>query len=160
MTSELVSPVQVKDFPRILEVWEASVRATHDFISEADIQFFKPLVQGVLPQMPVLTCVRDNQRQVIGFLGLEGEKVEMLFIDPQWRNQGIGRRLLRQAIQVHGAKTLDVNEQNPQAVGFYLNLGFEVVGRSETDGIGKPFPLLHMRLGGTGVEVNQKLGST
>jgi putative acetyltransferase len=151
MTSELVSPVQVKDFPRVLEVWEASVRATHDFISEADIQFFKPLVQGVLPQMPVLTCVRDNQGQVIGFLGLEGEKVEMLFIDPQWRNQGIGRRLLRQAIHVHGATALDVNEQNPQAVNFYLKMGFEVVGRSETDGTGKPFPLLHMRLGETRV---------
>jgi putative acetyltransferase len=151
MTPELVSPVLVEDFPWVLEVWEAWVRATHDFISEADIQFFKPLVQGVLPQMPVLTCVRDRQGQVTGFLGLEGEKVEMLFIDPQWRGQGVGRNLLEHAIQAHGANALDVNEQNPQAVNFYLKMGFEVVGRSETDGTGKPFPLLHMRLGETRV---------
>jgi putative acetyltransferase len=150
MTLASVSPVQAEDFPRVLKVWEASVRATHDFISEADIQFFKPLVRDVLPQMPVLTCVRDQQGQVVGFLGLEAEKIEMLFIDPQWRGQGIGRNLLRQAIEVHGARTLDVNEQNAQAVGFYLNLGFEVVGRSETDGTGKPFPLLHLRLAETG----------
>jgi putative acetyltransferase len=146
MTSTSVSPVQAEDFPQVLEVWEASVRATHDFISEADIQFFKPLVRDVLPQMPVLTCVRDQQSQVVGFLGLEADKIEMLFIDPQWRGKGIGRSLLRQAIEVHGARTLDVNEQNAQAVGFYLKMGFEVVGRSEMDGTGKPFPLLHMRL--------------
>jgi putative acetyltransferase len=146
MTLTSVSPVQAEDFPQVLEVWEASVRATHDFISEANIQFFKPLVRDVLPQMPVLTCVRNHQGQVVGFLGLEAEKIEMLFIDPQWRGQGIGRSLLRQAIEVHGARTLDVNEQNSQAVGFYLKMGFEVVGRSEMDGTGKPFPLLHMRL--------------
>jgi putative acetyltransferase len=149
MTLASVSPVQAEDFPRVLEVWEASVRATHDFISEADIQFFKPLVRDVMPQMPVLTCVRDDQGQAVGFLGLEGEKIEMLFIDPQWRSQGIGRNLLRQAIWVHGARAVDVNEQNSQDVGFYLKMGFEVVGRSPTDGTGKPFPLLHLRLAET-----------
>jgi putative acetyltransferase len=44
-----------------------------------------------------------------------------------------------------GATQLDVNEQNEQAVGFYRRLGFEVVGRSAEDGLGQPFPLLHMK---------------
>ena len=39
---------------------------------------------------------------------------------------------------------VDVNEQNDDAVGFYASLGFSVVGRSPTDGGGRPFPLLHM----------------
>jgi putative acetyltransferase len=42
---------------------------------------------------------------------------------------------------------VDVNEQNDQAVGFYRRMGFEVAGRSAVDGLGQPFPLLHMRLG-------------
>ena len=46
----------------------------------------------------------------------------------------------------HYAEQLDVNEQNPQAVGFYFKQGFEVIGRSEVDGMGQPYPLLHMRL--------------
>jgi len=41
--------------------------------------------------------------------------------------------------------SVDVNEQNQQAVGFYRRLGFEVEGRSEVDSMGKPFPLLHLR---------------
>ena len=48
------------------------------------------------------------------------------------------------------ADELDVNEQNPQALGFYLHEGFEVVGRSQTDGLGQPYPLLHLRLIRTG----------
>jgi putative acetyltransferase len=38
----------------------------------------------------------------------------------------------------------DVSEQNPQAAGFSVRQGFVAVGRSETDGEGRPFPLLHL----------------
>lgn len=141
-----VFPVQAEDFPRIVEVWEASVRATHDFVSEADIEFFRPLVQDALPQIPQIACIRDEAGQVAGFVAVVDGKVEMLFIHPAWRGQGGGGRLLCHAVTVFGATTLDVNEQNAQAVGFYLRMGFEVVGRSELDSLGKPYPLLHMRL--------------
>jgi putative acetyltransferase len=93
-----------------------------------------------------LLGVRDSAGQVVGFIGVEGEKVEMLFIHPAWRGQGVGRRLLGYAVTTLGATELDVNEQNPQAIGFYLRMGFEVVGRSAVDSIGKPYPLLHMRV--------------
>jgi putative acetyltransferase len=82
---------------------------------------------------------------VAGFVGVAYGKIEMLFIDPLWRGQGIGRSLLLYAVNTLKATDLDCNEQNEQALGFYLHLGFEVVGRSETDGMGKPYPLLHMR---------------
>ena len=93
-----------------------------------------------------VACVRDEAGEVSGFVGVAGGKVEMLFVHPEWRGQGAGRTLLTYAVDVLGARTLDVNEQNPQAVGFYLRMGFEVVGRSNVDGMGKPYPLLYMRL--------------
>jgi putative acetyltransferase len=142
-----VSKVSADDFPRILEVWETSVRATHHFLSEADIQFIKPLIPDALSQVAELACVRDDAGQVAGFVGVENDKLEMLFIHPMWRGQGVGSRLLRYAINVLGAQLVDVNEQNEQAVVFYLRRGFKVEGRSELDSTGKPFPLLHMRLG-------------
>jgi len=143
--SEVV-PIHADEFPRVVAVWEASVRATHHFSTEADIQFFKPLVLGYLSQTPDLVGVRDGVGEVIGFIGVAGSSIEMLFIHPDWRGQGVGRRLISFAITTLGATLVDVNEQNPQATGFYLRMGFEVVGRSERDGTGKPFPLLHMRL--------------
>src|SRR5262245_4667252 len=141
-----VDTVTAEDLPRVVEVWEASVRATHRFLTEADIQFFKALVPDALAQMEHLACVREEGGQIVGFTGVEGTEVASLFIHPDWRRQGIGRRLLEYAVDTLGATEVEVNEQNDQAVGFYLRMGFEVVGRAEQDSTGKPFPLLHMRL--------------
>ena len=144
-----ISPVAAAEIPRLVEVWEASARATHHFLTEADFQFFTPLVGDELAQLQSLLCVRDGDGQVVGFIGVEGDEVESLFIHPDWRGQGIGRRLLTYAIETVGATRLDVNEQNDQAVGFYRRMGFVVAGRSEDDGLGRPFPILHMRLSET-----------
>jgi len=142
---EGVSPVHANDYARMVEVWEASVRATHHFVAESDIEIFRPMVRGALPHIP-LACVRDNKGIVAGFVAVADNKVEMLFIHPDFRGQGVGRRLLIHAIESMGATGLDCNEQNEQALGFYRRMGFEVVGRSELDGSGKPYPLLHMEL--------------
>jgi putative acetyltransferase len=142
---EGVSAVRAEDLPRVLEVWEASVRATHHFVTETDIQFIKVLLHDALPTA-LLICARDSEGIVAGFMGVTDGKIEMLFVHPAWRGQGIGRRLVRHAVDKLDATMLDVNEQNEQALGFYLRMGFEVEGRSELDGLGKPYPLLHMRL--------------
>jgi putative acetyltransferase len=141
-----VDGVRAEDYPRVVEVWEASVRATHHFVAESDIDIFRPLVRDGLPQVPQLACVRDGEGAVAGFIAASDGMIHMLFVHPDGRGQGIGRRLVRHALDEWGATTLDVNEQNEQALGFYLRMGFEVAGRSELDGMGKPYPLLHMRL--------------
>jgi putative acetyltransferase len=148
MTQDAVSPVRAEDVPRLVEVWEASVRATHHFLSEADIQFFRPLVQDGLLGAMELACVRDETGHLVGFVGVAEGKLEALFLHPDRRGTGIGRRLFRHAVDVLGATGVDVNEQNEQAVGFYLRMGCVVEGRSEVDSLGKPFPLLHIRVPG------------
>lgn len=143
-----ITAVTSADYSQVLEVWEASVRATHDFLSEEEIQSLKPLVyESCLTKMPVF-CLRDDERKVIAFLGIDSPKIEALFIDPVWRGHGLGRKLVEYAINLYGAELVDVNEQNEQAVGFYQHLGFEVAHRSAVDGFGKPFPLLHLKLPG------------
>jgi putative acetyltransferase len=129
----------------MVEVWEASARATHNFVSEADMEEFKPLVFEELPQLD-LAAVRDDKGEVVGFIGMSKEKLDTLFIHPDYRGKGIGKALVGYAIREKGATTVDVNEQNQQAVGFYQKMGFEVFDRSADDGNGKPYPLLHMRL--------------
>ena len=140
-----VFAVHTGDYSRVVEVWQASVRATHHFVKESDIEIFTPMVRDELPNVD-LGSVRDENGVVVGFIGIAERKIEMLFIHPDWRGQGLGRRLVSYAVDKHGATTVDVNEQNDQALGFYLRMGFEVVGRSDLDGTGKPYPLLHMRL--------------
>jgi len=140
-----VDAVSPEEADRVLEVWEASVRATHHFLSESDIQFFKPLVLQALMTLDHLDCVRDRKGSLVGFVGVSGEKMEALFVHPSFHRAGIGRRLARHAVVELGATAVDVNEQNVAAIAFYGRIGFEVEGRSEVDSTGKPFPLLHMR---------------
>ncbi len=134
------------DFAEITDVWEASVRATHDFLPEAYIQKMKPLVRDEYLHLVTLFGIRNAEDRIVGFIGVAGNKIEMLFIHPDARGKGIGRQLLRYAVDHLGTDEVDVNEQNGQAVGFYLHAGFNVTGRSELDGQGQPFPLLHLKL--------------
>lgn len=140
----LIEPAVPADFPEIIEVWEASVRATHHFLKEEDIVYFKPLILNEYLYMVKLFCTRDANGKIIGFMGVSEDKIEMLFIDPASVGSGIGRKFMNYAISELVIKKVDVNEQNEQAVGFYKNLGFQVVDRSELDPTGRPYPILHM----------------
>lgn len=141
-----VEPVTPSDFDEIITVWEASVRATHHFLKEEDILYFKPLIRNEYLQAVNLFCIRNEQGHIAGFLGVSDDKVEMLFIDPVYRGKGIGKVLLHYAVEELGLRKVDVNEQNEGAVGFYRHYGFDVVGRSEVDGTGKLYPILSMAL--------------
>lgn len=141
-----VSAVETTDYPEVVAVWEASVRATHDFLTEADIQFYKPLIMQEYLQAVTLFCVKDETAKILGFIGVAEQKVEMLFLDPAARGKGIGRDLIKYVIEQENVNAVDVNEQNTQAVGFYKHMGFSITGRSATDGMGKQFPILFMTL--------------
>jgi putative acetyltransferase len=134
------------DYPELARVWEDSVRATHDFLPGSYISMLKSMVLNQYLDAVMLICSKDTRQRITGFAGIAAGKVEMLFVDPEHRDQGLGKLLLTHAIEHFHADELDVNEQNLQALGFYLKQGFEVIGRSEVDGMGQPYPLLHMRL--------------
>lgn len=135
-------------FDRLVAIWESSVRATHHFLQESDIATLRPLLlNAYLPNLTVVIA-RDETVVIHGFLGVDENRIEMLFVDDASRGKGVGTLLLRHAIEYFGANEVDVNEQNPQGVGFYRYMGFEQVGRTERDGQGNPFPLLHMRYKG------------
>ena len=135
------------DHDTLVALWERSVRATHEFLTEADIGALRPLVGEALSDEALELWVLTERADVpIGFMGLAGHDIAALFLEPARRGQGGGRRLVAHAQQLRdGQLTVDVNEQNPAARGFYEALGFVVVGRSPLDDGGRPFPILHMR---------------
>jgi len=134
------------EYSEVVNVWEASVRATHHFLKEEDIEYFKPLILNTYLDAVELRCIRNSENKIIGFLGVADQNLEMLFIDPEYRGKKIGKALLDYAITKLNVIKVDVNEQNEQAVGFYKHCGFEVIGRSELDASGKPYPTFHMEL--------------
>jgi putative acetyltransferase len=135
------------DADALLDVWLRAVRATHAFLTEADVQFFLPLVrQGLASEGAEIWVLEAQDGAAVGFMELNGSKMEALFLAPEFHRQGGGRRLVEHAQTLRGELTVDVNEQNPQARRFYEACGFIAEGRSECDTMGLPFPLVHMRL--------------
>ncbi|POA98749.1 GNAT family N-acetyltransferase [Chromobacterium sinusclupearum] len=145
-----ITPAHAADFQSMLRLWERSVRATHHFLREDDIAAIRPEVAAAFQAAAsiglVLLVCRDADGQATGFAGVVGCKLEMLFVDPACFGQGLGRTLLTHAVDALAVSEVDVNEDNPDALAFYLRMGFEVLGRSARDGAGRPYPLLHLKL--------------
>lgn len=142
--------IEVKDrtavlVERLLKVWESSVKATHLFLSDDEINNIKQYVPQVLDVVPVLVVVENDYGNPIGFMGIADQMLEMLFISNESRGQGIGKQLLQYGIENYSVNELAVNEQNPLAKGFYEHMGFEVYKRTELDEQGNPYPLLYMK---------------
>lgn len=143
---ESLNNINDKDIDEILDTWESSVRATHNFLSEDDIISIKPQVIEGVKYVSKLLCVRDKKNMIKAFMGIHNFKIEMLFVSDESRGKGIGKKLVDHAIDVLNVNYVDVNEQNPQAVGFYKHMGFQIFKKSKFDEQGNPFPILHMKL--------------
>ena len=131
---------------QLLEVWESSIRATHLFLSDSEIQNIKEYVPQALGGIAHLIIAADEAGRAVAFMGIEDGTLEMLFISPEERRKGLGKRLLQYGVENYDVKRLAVNEQNPQAKGFYECMGFRVYKRTELDEQGNPYPLLYMEL--------------
>lgn len=140
----MIREIETADYPRLVEIWESAVLHTHDFLKEKDFLYYKERLPSYFPHVALFGFEQDGI--LVGFIGIAEGNVEMLFVDDSCRGKGIGKQLISYVIRNFGVTNVDVNEQNPQAVGFYEHMGFRLVSKSEVDGEGKPYPILHMQL--------------
>ncbi|WP_300005867.1 acetyltransferase [uncultured Cedecea sp.] len=127
----------------IIQIWQSSVDATHDFLTVHDRQEIEKEVVGFFSETPVWVATNQDD-QPLGFMFLHDGHLEALFVAASARGLGVGKQLVSYALALHPDLSVDVNEQNHQAVGFYQHMGFQTSGRSERDNQGRPYPLLHL----------------
>ena len=134
-----------EDYPTIMEIWESAVKATHDFLAETDFEYFKEVIpKDYLPNLDVYLISEKNE--IKGFGAVSEGMLEMLFIHSNSHGKGFGKILCQFLKDKTDFTKVDVNEQNSQAIGFYEKIGFKRIGRSEKDGSGKDYPIIHMSL--------------
>ena len=133
---------------RLTDVWESSVRATHAFLTDAEVRRIRGYVPQALAGVETLVVAEDAADAPVAFMGVEAGRLEMLFLAPSARGRGLGRQLLEAGIRDYGVRETTVNEQNAQAVGFYAHMGFQTYRHTDRDDEGGPYPLLYMRLPG------------
>lgn len=143
ISKDLRTPIAIN---KLLKIWEVSVRASHKFLSEEEINQLAPQAKSALQQIETLWVVQDGELPV-GFMGVQEQKIEMLFLHPDYFRKGIGKMLVERAFSELKVEYVDVNEQNPSATGFYERMGFKTFKRNECDSEGNPFPILEMKKG-------------
>ena len=126
----------------LIALWERSVIATHDFLDPKHIAPIKAYLQafdfGAVPTFCVM-----NEQELIGFIVLDSDKIDMLFLDPKHIGKGFGRMLMNFVLDNFTINFVNVNEQNHLAKAFYQNYGFVVFNRLKQDDFG--YPLLQMK---------------
>lgn len=132
---------------KLVNLWENSVKASHLFLSNKEIEEIKKYVPQALREIEHLIVETDKTENPIAFMGIYKKKLEMLFISPVHMKTGLGRKLIEEAIENYSVNELVVNEQNPKAKGFYEYLGFKVYKRNPIDEQGNQYPILFMHLG-------------
>lgn len=132
----MVRKFQTTDLDRVLEIWlEANLQA-HGFIPAPYWEGQLETVRTLLPQAELYVW-QDGDSGVMGFIGLNGEHIEGLFVLPAAQSRGIGKALLDRANEVRSRLTLCVYRKNPRAAAFYLREGFRFVGEGVDENTGE-----------------------
>lgn len=143
--SQSIRLADPNDYPKIMEIWVSAVKATHDFLAKEDFNYFKEAIpRDYLPNLEIYLITENDEAK--GFASVAEGNLEMLFIHNDSRGKGYGKKLYEFMKEETSLTKVDVNEQNPQAIGFYEKMGFKKTGRSEKDGSGKDYPIIHMSL--------------
>ncbi len=149
LKSEIVPLIEIErccDYEALTDVWLASVKATHDFLSEEDIEFYHERIPALYMPNVDIFAIKSAAGKWCAFIGLSVDNIEMLFVHPDEMGKGYGSSLLKFAVGVKCIRKVDVNRDNFKAFEFYQKHGFQVIGASDTDGEGKPYPILHLEL--------------
>ncbi|WP_206911784.1 hypothetical protein IGL98_002976 [Enterococcus sp. DIV0840] len=133
------------EYSKLVEIWAKSVKQTHDFLSTEDFETIKNELPTYFPHLDVR--VWTDHDKIIGFSGVDGNKLEMLFLDPLYIGKGYGKQVVTNLLKENDIQIIDVNEQNQSAKAFYRVMGFDEYERSEVDDAGRPYPILHLKKG-------------
>lgn len=142
----ILLPYKAMHRQQLLEVWERSAKATHGFVSADDMAYYKTQVAQIDFTAFEVHVAATAEGSIAGFIGVADKRIEMLFLDPPFIGKGLGKRLMRLALDNLEANEVEVNEQNAKAVAFYSSFGFKAYERSDKDGEGRDYPVLRMRL--------------
>lgn len=138
-----VRPYDAGDRTSVISIWRRSSEIGHPFLSQHELAAQQHLVETVSLDTAEI-WIATVRGEPTAFIGLIDNFIGALFVDSPAHGKGLGTLLLRHAIRLKDTLSLEVYEQNRQAIDFYLRHGFQITGRAEQDALGFPHPALTM----------------
>lgn len=120
----MIRKLQKADINRVADIWLDTNLKSHSFIPAKYWKDNFELVKGMLSQAEVY--IYENNQKIYGFIGLNDEYIEGIFVSDEMQSQGIGKILLNYAKDKRNKLLLNVYQKNTQAISFYKREGFEI----------------------------------
>lgn len=130
----MIRRMESGDLDAVSEIWLSSNLEAHDFIPAEYWRGHFESVRAALGGAEVY--VYTDEGGVRGFIGLDGEYIEGIFVAPDARSRGIGKQLLDCAKGLRDRLELRVYTENRRAAGFYCREGFTLSGAGADEAAG------------------------
>lgn len=114
------------DLPSIMQIWLASNIEVHDFVPEKYWTDHFEMVKEMLPQAEIYVYENQDTEQIDGFIGLNQDYIEGIFVKKNMRSKGIGKQLLDYVKSRKPQISLSVYKKNDKAIAFYKREHFTV----------------------------------
>ena len=120
----MIWELQKADINKVADIWLDTNVAAHYFISSQYWQDNFELVKELLLQATVY--VYEKNQEIQGFIGLNDEYIEGIFVSNKIQSHGIGKALLNYAKNKRNKLFLNVYQKNVRAIAFYQREGFKI----------------------------------
>ena len=120
----MIRELRKADINKVADIWLDTNIKAHYFIPAQYWKSNLELVKEVLPQAEVY--VYENDKEIQGFIGLNDEYIEGIFVSDKMQSQGLGKILLDYAKGKRNKLFLNVYKKNTRAISFYQREGFEI----------------------------------
>lgn len=121
----MIREFEYSDTDKIMPIWLEENISAHKFISKEYWENHFEYVKSALPDAKIYVYTKNDE--ICGFIGMNGNYIEGIFVKSDKQHIGIGTALLNKVKQENSQLTLNVYKKNVKAFGFYLKSGFEII---------------------------------
>ena len=134
------------DIDAIMQIWLNTNIQAHSFISQDYWKSNFDMVKEMMPLAEIYVHEVDNANQIDGFIGLNNDYIEGIFIKDVVQSKGTGKQLLDQVKKIKSTLKLNVYQKNERAIQFYLREEFSIQSECVDDNTGeKEFTMVWKR---------------
>lgn len=120
----MIRKLQKVDINRVADIWLKTNLKAHFFIPEQYWISNYEFVKEMLPQAEVY--VYEDDKMIQGFIGINDEYIEGIFVSDEMQSRGIGKMLLDYIKDKKDRLQLKVYQKNVRAMSFYQREGFTI----------------------------------
>ena len=118
---DMIRKINKNDIEKVMHIWLSSNLKAHYFINP---KYWTDNFDYVRSQIEKSQVYVYDDGEIKGFIGLNKEYIEGIFVEEAFKRHGIGKALLNYAKNIKTSLTLSVYEKNAPAIEFYKAMGF------------------------------------